>query len=234
LLEELKFPTSKNIKVKQRRWIVHLLREASFFRTKFGLGSRLPIYCFEHMDWPSDLEDKGDDLSSSLTDMSLPNDIKTIYLEMVDKVIPSKKYCIVHYFGALKSPKKRFPVMIEVTDDYLESINNRIASVSDHLRYLNYKNLLPVDLIELKGVPMRGPIVANEEGFCTGGSRWKQGTVGGILKYGETYVGITSGLVHQKPMEEFDALCSDLNSISMQYVDSKVDVAFFSFKESSG
>jgi hypothetical protein len=164
LIYELKFPTSHYIKIKQRRWIAHLLREVSLFRKKFGLGARLPNFCGESMDWPNDIEDK-DDLSNSLTDMSLRDDVKRFIWKMLDEVIPTEKYCSMYYYGAIKFPKKSFQILVEVTEDYLEKINDRIATVSDHLRNLNYDNLLPVDLIEIKGVSMRGVIVANEEGF---------------------------------------------------------------------
>lgn len=41
LIDELKYPTSNRIRFKQRRWIIHLLREVSISRKKFGLGPRL-------------------------------------------------------------------------------------------------------------------------------------------------------------------------------------------------
>jgi hypothetical protein len=161
LIYELKFPTSQHIKLKQRRWIVHLLREVSLFRRKFGLGVRLPNFCGPSMDWPSDLEDK-DDLSSSMTDMSLRDDVRRFIWNMLDEVIPPEKYCNMHYFGAIKSPKKSLPILIEVTEDYLENINDRITTVSEHLRALNCENLLPSDLVEIRGVPMRDAIVPSE------------------------------------------------------------------------
>ncbi len=75
LIDELKYPTSDYIKVKQRRWIAHFMREVSLVRRKIGLSARLPNFCGESMDWPNDIEDK-DDLLSSMTDMSLRDDVK--------------------------------------------------------------------------------------------------------------------------------------------------------------
>ncbi len=45
--------------------------------------------------------------------------------------------------------------IIEVTDDVVELVTDRIKTVSDQLRTSNFENLLPVDLIEIKGVPPR-------------------------------------------------------------------------------
>lgn len=112
------------------------------------------------MDWPRDLEDK-DDLSSSMTDMSLRDDVRKFIWKILDEVIPPERYCNMHYFGAVKSPKKNLPIVIEVTEDYLEIINHRITTVSDHLRASNCENLLPVDLVDVIGVPVRVAVVAN-------------------------------------------------------------------------
>ena len=163
LIDELKFPTSQYIKVKQRRWIVHLLREVSLFRRKFGLGVHLPNFCSESMDWPSDLEDK-DDLLSSLTEMSLRDDVKRFIWKILGEVIPPERYCNMHYYGAVRSWKK-LPIVIEVTEDYLENVNDRLTTASNHLRASNCENLLPVDLVEIIGVPVRDAVVFNEEGF---------------------------------------------------------------------
>ncbi len=216
MIDGLRSSTSQYIKFKQRRWIVHLLREVSLFRKKFGLGARLINFCGESMDWPIDIEDK-DDLSSSLTDMSLRDDVKRFIWKILDEVIPPDKYCNMHYYGAVKSPKNCFPIMVEVTEDYLENIKDRIVTVSDHLRILNYDNLLPVDVVEIKGVPSRNAIVSNEEGFYTCGSPWKEGTVGGILKYGNKLMGITSGHVHRNLPTEFNGLYSDKDPSSMRF-----------------
>jgi hypothetical protein len=83
-------------------------------------------------------------------------------------------------------------LMNEVTNDVLELVNDRIKTVSDQLKALNFENLLPVDLIETKGVSLRKVVSAKEESFCTLGSPWKEGTVGGIVLYGKRYIGITS------------------------------------------
>lgn len=162
LIDELKFPTSQYIKVKQRRWIIHLLREVSFFRRKFGLGARLANFSGESMDWPNDLEDK-DDLFSSMTVMSLRDDVKRFIWKILDEIVPPKRYCNMHYFGAVKSTKK-LPIVIEVTEDYLESVNDRIATVSDHLRASNFENLLPKDLIDIIAVPVRDAVDSTKMG----------------------------------------------------------------------
>eukprot|EP01039_Chlorochromonas_danica_P003466 gene3466-3796_t len=165
LIVELQCPNSHFIKVKQRRWIVHLLREISVFRKKFGLGVRLPNFCGQStMDWPSDLEDK-DDLSRSMSFMSLRDDVKGFIWNILDEVIPPERYCNMHYFGAIKSQKKSLPIVVEVTEDYVEKVNDRIVTVSDQLRASNCEGLLPVDLVEIKGVPVRDVIASNEEGF---------------------------------------------------------------------
>jgi hypothetical protein len=118
------------------------------------------------MDWPSDLEDK-DDLSSSMTDMSLRDDGRRFIWKMLDEIIPPERYCNMHYFGAVKSSKKTLPIVIEVTEDYLENVNDRITTVSDHLRASRCENLLPVDLVDIIGVSVRDAVVSCEEGFCT-------------------------------------------------------------------
>lgn len=129
---------------------MHLLREVSLFRKKFGLSGRLPNLCGDSVVWPNDLEDK-DDLSSSLTDMSLRDDIKRFIWNILDEAIPSEKYYIIHYYGAIKS-KTNVPIIVEVVEDYLEIIKEKIATISHRLRTCNYENLLPDDLIEIKGV----------------------------------------------------------------------------------
>lgn len=161
LIEELKCSTSEYIKIKHRRWIVHLLREASLFRRKFGLGVRLPNFCDESMDWPSDLEDK-DDLFRSMTVMSLRDDVKRYIIKILDEVVPPEKYWNLHYFGGIKSSTK-LPIVIEVTEDYLEKVRHRIATVSYHLA-TNCQNLLPVDLVDIIGVPVRYAVGFNEKG----------------------------------------------------------------------
>jgi hypothetical protein len=191
LIDELKFPTSQHIRVNQRRWITHLLREVSLSRKKFGLGVRLPISDDEAI-WPRDLEDK-DDLMTSLTDVSLRNDVKRFIWNILDEVIPPEKYCSMLYVGAMRSARKSLPIVIELPDEYVESIQDRIATISDRLSAANHESLLPVDLVEVRGVPTRGTVEPNEEGFSTSGSPWKEGSLGGGLKYGERFVGITSG-----------------------------------------
>lgn len=229
LIDELKFPTSPYITVLQRRLIYHVLMEVSLYRRKFGLSVRLPKFCSESMDWPCDLEDK-DDLSSSMTHMSLRDDVRKFIWKILDEVIPAERYCNMHYFGAVKWSGKSLPIVIEVTVDYLEKVSDRITTVSDHLRSLKYENLLPVDLVEVRGVPVRNAVVSNEEGFYTPGSPWKYRTVGGILKYGRKIMGITSGHVHHERIEDFDSLCNDpAECSSNRFIDSTVDVAFFTF-----
>ncbi len=75
---------------------------------------------------------------------------------------------------------------------------------------------------------MRDAVVSCEEGFCTSGSPCKEGTVGGILKYEDNLMGITSGHVHCTPSRDYDSLCSDRIPCS-RVTDSTVDVAFFTF-----
>jgi hypothetical protein len=228
LIDELKFPTSKHIKVKHRRWITHLLREVSLFRRKFGLSARRPRMLGDSNNWPEDLEDK-DDLSSSMTDISLRDDIRDYIWRVLDEVVPFNKYCNLHYYGAIRTLKSDCPIAIEVPDDMIEVVKHRITTVSDRLRVSNFENLLPSDLIELKGVPTREVVAAIDEGFCTSGSPWKEGTVGGILQYGNRFIGITSGHVHRKSVESFDA--SDVDRSARRFIDAKVDVAFFTFRD---
>jgi hypothetical protein len=186
--------------------------------------------CCESSAWPNDLEDK-DDLSSSMTDISLRDDVRDYIWKVIDEVVPAEKYCNLHYYGAIRTVRLECPIVIEVTDDVLELVNDRIKTVSDQLKALNFENLLPVDLIETKGVSLREVVSANEEGFCTSGSPWKEGTVGGIVLYGKRYIGITSGHVHRKPVESFDdADCDDADPSSRRFIDPKVDVAFFTLK----
>lgn len=99
------------------------------------------------MEWPSDLEDK--DV------MSLRDDVKRFIWNILDEVIPPERYCNMHYFGAIKSQKESLPIVVEVTEDYVEKVNDRIATISDQLRASNCEGLLPVDLVEIKGVPVR-------------------------------------------------------------------------------
>ena len=122
------------------------------------------------------------------------------------------------------------PILIEVTEDYVMKISDRLAAVSDNLSRLNNcENLLPLDLVEIKEVPIRNAVYSSEEGFCTSGSPWKEGTVGGILRYGEKTMGITSGHVHRRAVAESDSLRNDPDPASIRFTDSKVDVAFFTF-----
>lgn len=161
LIEELKLTVSHYIKVSQRQWVVHLLREFSVFRRKYGLSARLPNFCSGKMGWPIDLEDK-DDLSSSMTDMSLRDDVKGFLWKILDEIIPPKKYCNMHYFGAVNSLKKCLPIVIEVAEDYLENVKDRIETISHQLRSSKCENLLPIDLVEVKGVPVRDAIAPKE------------------------------------------------------------------------
>ena len=148
-----------------RRWIVCILREISRSRRRFGLDARLPNYHREKEGWPSDLESKVD-LSSSLTDISLRDDVSDFIIKLFDEEIPNERYCAMDYVGATQKP-----LIIEVTEDYYEKFSKRIKTESDSLRVqFGYTNYLPEDLIEIKAVPVRGPMTPNEEGFHNCGS----------------------------------------------------------------
>lgn len=169
LISELNCPASSpSIKVVQRQWIIHLLKEVSFNRRKFGLSAYLPSFCGESTDWPTDLEDK-DDLFYSMANVSLRDDVKRWIWKVLDEIIPPQRYCNMHFLGGIRSSKKSLPIVIEVTEDYVERVIDRIATLSYHLSTSHCENLLPVDLIEVIGVPVRG-VVINQEELCTLGS----------------------------------------------------------------
>ncbi len=224
-IKELRLPTSVYIKVKQRQWVVHLLREMAFCRRKFKLRAGLPGFVGESENWPNDLEDK-DDLFNTITDKSLRKDINDYIWKVLDDVIPVGKYCNLHYFGDIRLTSKRRPILIEVTEDYVDILSERISTLSSKLR-VDYDSLIPDDLIEIKGIPAREVVVGEVEGFSVSGSPWKEGTIGGIMKYGQRLIGITSGHVHRKSMASFDSFCIDEDPPSRRFVDNKVDVAFF-------
>ena len=232
LIDELMLSTSKYIKVKQRHWIVHLLREISLFRRKFGLNVRLPNMYGGCSDWPTDLEDKND-LSTSMTSMSLRDDVNNYIWRVLDEVIPTDRYCNLHYYGATPS-HAACPIEIEVTEDFVEIVTDRIKTISEQLMLSNFENLLPSDLIQIKRVPIREPVAAIEEGFFTSGSPWKEGTVGGIVTYGDRFIGITSGHVHCQQNAAFDVICDDVGPELRRVVEPKVDVAFFTFADGEG
>lgn len=165
---------------------------------------------------------------TALTDMSLRDDVKRFLWNILDDVVPREKYCVMHYFGALKSVSMSLPIVVEIPEEYVETISHRFATISDQLRASGCDGLLPVDLVTVKGVPSRNAIESSEEGFYTSGSPWKEGTIGGIIKYGETFVGLTSGHVHRACTEQFDALTT---SEMHRVIDPTVDVAFFFFRE---
>lgn len=154
LIDALKDSISNYIKVKHRQWIFHLLKEMSCLRKKFGLGNRLPKMYGESSDWPIDLEDK-DDLLTSLTVMSLREDVHKYLWKILDEVIPPEKYLSLDYFGAIRSSNKRYPIVVEVTEEYVDIVQERIATVSNNLRSQNFDNLLPIDLVEVKRIPDR-------------------------------------------------------------------------------
>jgi hypothetical protein len=52
-------------------------------------------------------------------------------------------------------PKKSHPIVIEVDEEFMEIIKQRVTTVSNWLYNSNYENLLPVDLIQIKGAPVR-------------------------------------------------------------------------------
>lgn len=52
---------------------------------------------------------------------------------------------------------------------------------------------------------------------------------GGILKYGEKFMCITSGHVHRNLIGDYDSLCRDSEPSSIFFVESEVDVDFFPF-----
>lgn len=52
------------------------------------------------------------------------------------------------------------------------------------------------------------------------------------MKYGDKYIGITSGHVDRPQMVEFDSICGcGTDSVSGRYVDDRVDVSFFTFAD---
>ena len=154
LIEELKLSTSQFIKIKQRKWIIHVLRMVSLFRKKFQILSKLPKLCNLSSDWPNDLEDK-DDFSGSLTDESLRGDVRNFFWNLLKETIPATKYCNMHYFGTIGSVDHRYPIVIEVPETFVALLKDRIETVSDRLRSANYENLRPVDVVLVKGVPDR-------------------------------------------------------------------------------
>ena len=231
LIEELKQSTSYYIKVKQRSWIVHLLREISLLRKKFGIGNRMPKMSFQNLDWPLDLEDK-DDLASSMTDMTLREDVRSFLWTVLNEVIPVDKYCNVHYFGAIRMFCHSCPIVIEVAEGFVNTLKDRIETVSANLRSTQQcENLLPFDVVNIKAVPDRELAPPLVEGWHTSGSPWKEGTVGAIVKSGPHFFGITSGHLHRKAMHVFDDICADTNQALTRFIDETVDVAFFKFVE---
>jgi hypothetical protein len=157
LINELKVPTSTIIKYTQRRWIIHLLVQMSTLRRKFGLPTRLPtgpaVETAESAEWPIDLEDK-EDLADSLAARSLRDDVKKYIWNILDDVVPTGYYCIMHYMGGIHSDEQ-YPIIIEVTSDFSERVRDRIDSISHHLRTFGAHNLLPIDLVVVKGVSRR-------------------------------------------------------------------------------
>jgi hypothetical protein len=151
IIEELKIPVSHNIKVDQRRWIVHVLREVSVFRKHLGIGVRLPNVYTDCSDWPNDLEDK-DDLWDSLCAPSLRGDVQNFILKLLDGAVPPGRPWGIQYYGCIKS-HKGYPIVIDVPDDLVELVKDRIATVSRLLKISGVENLRPADLIAVNGVP---------------------------------------------------------------------------------
>lgn len=172
LITELSFSTSTYMKVKQREWVYRLLRQMSW-RNKEGLNFHDPAQTMT--DWPYDIEDESD-LLSRLASGSLRSDVKKYLWRIIDEVIPADKYCNMHYFGLIKSLKKILPIRIDVPEDFVEAIKDRITSIS-HQILSQCENMLPIHLVEIQGVPDRGVVITKEEGFSTSGSPWKVGTL---------------------------------------------------------
>jgi hypothetical protein len=225
LIREMSFSTSTYIKVKQRKWIFHLLREMSCRKEKkkikFGPNVSTEI------DWPRDIEDK-DDLFNSLIDVSLRPDVAKFLWGIIDAAVPDDKYCALHYFGAIKSLKYNQPIRIDVHESYVAILKDRIFTVSSQLESLDYQNLLPYHLVEILGVQNRGLIVAIEEGFHTSGEPWKLGTMGGIMKSDDQYFGVTSGHVNATQNPTFDQECVG-DDLTHRFINNRIDVSFVQF-----
>jgi len=226
LIVELHLSSSKYIKVKHRRWIFHLLREVSVCRKNFGLSLRLPKSYGEFSGWPADLEDK-DDLSNSLTQISLRKDVGEFLWKILDEVVPLEKTCSIGYFAAFRVHSYPTPIVIEVAEDMVELVTHRIDSLSAMLR-ATCDNLLPIDVVSIQGIPNRRRALPVEECLLTSGSPWKEGTLGGVMKSGSDFIGITSGHVSKESIDKFDGLPVGEVCASC---DNEVDVSFFRFKQ---
>ena len=156
---------SSFIEETSRQRIVHILKEVSQSRRRFGLSARLPNYYRDTDGWPKDLKEYRD-LSSSVTDVSLRDDVGAFIVNIFEEVIPKQRYCALHYRGAVQKP-----LLIEVTTDYFERVTQRIKEESESLRtQFGYDNYLPEDIIEIIEIPVRGPLTPDEEGSHTLGT----------------------------------------------------------------
>ena len=94
------------------------------------------------------------------------------------------------------------------------------------------ENLLPVDMVNIKGVFDRELAPPLVEGFCTSDSPWKEGTVAAILKCGQQCFGI---YVHLRPMKVFDDICIDMDQAWTRFIiDQTVHVALLKFAAFEG
>jgi hypothetical protein len=179
LIRELSCSTSTYIKVKQRLWVFHLLREIYCRKEKkeIKLGSNNNTA----FDWPHDIEDK-DDLFNGLVDVSLRPDVAKFLWRIIDETVPADQYCALHFFGAIKSLKENQPIRIEVDERSVAVLKDRIVTVSSQLEASDHENLLPSHLVEILGVHNKGIVVPIEEGFHISASPWKLGTMGGSRK----------------------------------------------------
>lgn len=121
--------------------------------------------------------------------------------------------------------------MIEVTEDFFESVQDKITTISERASASRCENLLPIDVIQIKAIPMREIIQSKVEGFNTSGSPWKQGTLGAIMHQGNHFIGITSGHVHGTHDPAFDNMCTVHDCSLVKFIDRSVDVAFFQFQD---
>lgn len=135
-------------------------------------------------DWPQDIEDESD-LLSRLAYVSLRSDVKKYLWRIIDEVIPADKYCNMHYFGEIKSLKGNLPIRIDVPENYVEALKDRISTISNQI-LSHYENMLPIHLVEIQGIPERRVVIPIEEGFYSSGTPGKIGTLGGIIKHNKT------------------------------------------------
>lgn len=231
MISELELSTSTYIKVIHRRWCSHVLYYMASYRKKLGIPNRTPrVTVSLDVDWPVDIEDKMD-LSSSLVTLSLREDVRCFLWRTLDAIIPKNKFCALKYDATTDASEAKEPIVIEVTDEYLDKVKDFIDSYSEKARRdRRNENYLPADLVKIVGIGDKNAIVVVEEGFQTTGSPWKKGTIGGVMRCGDSLYGIGSGHVHKGRDKKYDDLVdSSSNTIDWIDGDPMVDVSFPKF-----